>query len=117
MANTNIDRIEALEDNGGGLHLAIFQGDTCTHLFSGFEHGGDKAPSLQEEIAGALADGVSGWDGGAESPEREYADLTGKQYGWKMIAECDMGAVSPTVHEDDMGTAGRKWARIAPDEE
>lgn len=107
---TKITRIEALEDNGGGLHIAVFEGDTCTHFFSGFEHGGARAPSMQEEIESAATDGVARWDGNAESPDREYASLTSYQYGWKLIAEWD-GELT-TIYEDDMGVAGRIWARI-----
>lgn len=106
----NITRIEAIEDNGGGLHLAVFVGESCTHFFSGFEHGGARAPSMQEEIAGALADGVADWDGNAEDPAAAYAELTGYEFGWKLIAEWD-GQLA--VYEDDMGAAGRKWARVA----
>ena len=53
-----ITRIEALEDNGGGLHLAVFVGESCAYFFSGFECGGARAPSMQEEIEGAATEGV-----------------------------------------------------------
>lgn len=105
-----ITRIETLEDNGGGLHLAVFVGESCTYFFSGFEHGGARAPSMQETIEGAVADGVSGWDDNAEDPAGEYADLTSHQYGWKLIAEWQDGELS--VYEDEMGAAGRIWARV-----
>lgn len=111
---TTITRIEAIEDNGGGLHLAVFEGDSCTHFFSGFEFGGARAPSMQDEIAGAVADGVYGWDGDAEDAKAAYDSITSHPYGWKMIAEWDGGGLS--VYEDDMGTAGRIWARVERDD-
>ena len=105
-----ITRIEALEDNGGGLHLAVFVGESCTYFFSGFEHGGARVPSMQEEIESAATEGVRGWDGNAEDPAGEYADLTSHQNGWKLIAEWQDGDLS--VYEDEMGVAGRIWARV-----
>lgn len=104
-------RIEAIEDNAGGLHLAVIEGDTCTHLFSGFEHGGDRAPTMQEEIESAATDGVHCWDGDAEDPAVEYADLTSHQYGWKIIAEWDDGQL--TICPEAMGTAGHRWSRTS----
>lgn len=111
---TTITRIEALEDNGGGLHLAIFVNDTCTHFFSGFEYGDKRAPTMQDEISGAVEGGVSGWDGDAENPATEYAALTSHQYGWELIAEWNEGALA--VYEDAMGVAGKRWARVQADD-
>lgn len=111
-----ITHIEALEDNAGGLHLAIIRGDRCTHFFSGV-FGEDGSPSLQEEIAGALADGVEDWSGNAPAPHayyRSYADAVPQ--GVKMIAEWDEGDAAPTVYEQDMGIAGRRWARVQDEE-
>ncbi len=110
MAATTFTRIEALESNSGQLFLAIFAGDTCTHFFGEFQYGGEKAPSMQEEIAGAAADGVDDWDGNDEEPQACYDGLTSHQYGWKLIAEWEDGGL--TVYESDMGVAGRKWARV-----
>lgn len=109
-----ITRIEALESNSGQLFLAIFSGDTCTHFFGEFQYGGTKAPSLQEEIAGALADGVEGWDGNDDDPQACYDGLTSHQYGWKLIAEWQDGELA--VYEDEMGVAGRIWARVQDEE-
>lgn len=106
---SKITRIEALEDNGGGLHIAVFSGESCTHFFGGFEHGGLNAPSMQDEIKSAAAHGVMGWDGNAEDPAAEYASMTSHQYGWKLIAEWD-GEL--TIYEDGMGVAGHRWARL-----
>ena len=107
MPTTNI---LAIEDNAGGLHVAVLQDGECTHWFSGFEHGGDDGASMQEEIAGAATDGVRDWDGNAEDPAGSYAFYLSSQYGYKLIGEWTGADVA--VYEDDMGNAGRRWARV-----
>lgn len=112
MGNTStITRIEAIEDNAGGLHLATFSGDTCTHFFSGFEHGGPDAPSMQEEIEGAAADGVHGWDGDSEAPAADYESMASSPHGHKIIGTWT-SADGLTADADAMGNAGHAWARI-----
>ena len=100
----------AIEDNGGGLHVAVLADGECTHWFSGFEHGGTGAPPMQDEIAGAATDGVDGWDGNAEDPAAAYAEYLASEYGYKLIGEWRSGGV--VVHEDKMGRAGQRWARV-----
>ena len=106
----NIEVI-AVEDNAGGLHIAVLKDGECTHWFSGFEHGGTNAPSMQDEIAGAVADGVDRWDGNAENPAESYAYYQASQYGYKLIGEWQAGEV--LVHEGRMGRAGQRWARVS----
>lgn len=108
---TNITRIEAIEDNAGGLHMAVFIGGELAHLFSGFEHNGARGASLQEEIDAAVQDGVRAWDGDAEDPAAGYDSLTSTQFGWQEIATWtpEQGV---QVDADAMGAAGRAWARI-----
>ena len=31
---------QVIEDNGGGLHLAVFEGEDCVYYASGLEHRG-----------------------------------------------------------------------------
>lgn len=107
-------RIEAIEDNGGGLHIAVIDGDTCTHFFSGFEHGGSAAPTMQEELQSAAEDGVSGWDGDAEDPQASYDDYQASQYGYKLIAEWANGELS--IYPEAMGNAGHRWSRTSYDD-
>lgn len=104
------DWIIALEDNAGGLHLATGVGGYCTHFFSGFEHGGSRAPKMQEEIESAATDGVRGWDGDAEDPQASYDYYLGSQYGYSLIGEWIDGEV--IAYQERMGNAGRRWARI-----
>ena len=93
-----------LEDNGGGLHLAVFSGDECIYYTSGLEHSPD---SLHAAIE-ALRDGAHPVDDGWESdlPEgytaqRLYDELTSREYGWKIIAD------ELDTYPWRMGAAGR----------
>ena len=119
MSKTIIDsvddvRVEAIEDNGGGLHVAVIRGGTCTHFFSGFEHGGDSAPIMQKELQSAAEDGVRGWDGNAEDPQASYDYYQSSQYGYKLIAEWDDGEL--WVYPEAMGNAGHRWSRTSYDD-
>ena len=93
---------QVLEDNGGGLHLAIFDGDSCIWYASGYEHSPD---SLREDIA-ALRDGGHPIRDGWEMPEdvddsqAAYDDITRHEYGWAVVAD-DEG-----IYYDRMGAAG-----------
>jgi len=95
---------QVIEDNGGGLHLAVFDGDTCIWYASGYEYNPD---GLREDIA-ALRDGAhpvkDGWmsnipDG--YTPRQMYDELTSYEYGWEIIAD------ETNVYPYRMGKAGR----------
>lgn len=95
---------QVIEDNGGGLHLAVFSGDECIWYASGYEHIPD---SLREDIA-ALSDGghplQDGWESDLPdgyTPQQLYDDLTSYEYGWQIIAD-DAG-----IYPERMGAAGR----------
>lgn len=106
-------RIQAIEDNGGGLHLAVIEGDACTHFFSGFEHGGSAAPTMQDELQSAAEDGVRGWDGDSEDPQASYDYYQANEYGYKLIAEWEGGYL--TIYPNAMGNAGHRWSRTSYD--
>lgn len=118
ISNAGIDagdvRIEAIEDNGGGLHIAVVEGGVCTHFFSGFEHGGDRAPTMQEEIESAATEGVRGWDGDAEDPQASYDYFLAHEYGYKIIGEWTDGEV--VAYTDAMDNAGHRWSRTSYDD-
>lgn len=107
-------RIEAIEDNGGGLHLAVVEDGACTHFFSGFDHNTAKGPTMQEEIAAAADEGVDRWDGDSEDPQESYDYYQASEYGYRLIGEWEAGET--TVYPEAMGNAGRRWARIWGDE-
>jgi hypothetical protein len=95
---------QVLEDNGGGLHLAVFDGDTCIYYASGYEH---SPAHLQEDMA-ALYSGrhplQDGWESDLPdgyTPQQLYDNLTSFEYGWEIIAD-DAG-----VYPERMGAAGR----------
>ena len=82
---------QVLEDNGGGLHLAVFSGDECICYASGLEH--LPVADVQEMIQ-ALQDGTDPVQDGWESdlpddytPQRLYDELTSYEYGWEIIAD------------------------------
>lgn len=107
-------KVFALEDNAGGLHIAILDGDACKHFFSGFEHGGDRAPTMQEELQSAVEDGVRGWDGDAEYPQAEYDYFVASEYGYKVIGQWADGELE--IFPEAMGNAGRRWSRTSYDD-
>jgi hypothetical protein len=92
---------QAIEDNGGGLHLAVFDGGgNCTHFMSNFElHDG----SLRECVQ-ALSDGESpnGWDGLSVDPQGEYNAMTATLHGWTVVADDNF------IYRDRMGSAARR---------
>jgi len=95
---------QVIEDNGGGLHLAVFDDDVCIYYGSGYEHRPDH---LQEDIA-ALYSGrhplQDGWESDLPdgyTPQQLYDELTSYEYGWEIIAD-DAG-----VYPERMGAAGR----------
>jgi hypothetical protein len=92
---------QAIEDNGGGLHLAVFdESDNCTHFMSNFElHDG----SLSECIR-ALSDGENpnSWDGLSVDPQGEYDAITAVPHGWKIVADDNF------IYRDRMGSAARR---------
>ena len=97
---------QVLEDNGGGLHLAVFGADgECVWYASGLER--LRVADVQKMLQ-ALRDGVNPVDDGWESdlpegytPQLLYDELTGREYGWQIIAD-DAG-----VYPERMGAVGR----------
>jgi hypothetical protein len=97
---------QVLEDNGGGLHLAIFDNnDKCIYFASGYEY---IPNNLREDIA-ALQDGADPLQDGWESylpdgytPQQLYDELTSYEYGWKIIAD------ESATYPERMGAAGQR---------
>lgn len=93
-----------IEDNAGGLHLAIFRGNTCIWCGSGYERNLDR---LREDIT-ALRDGADpvqeGWETDLPegyTPQQIYEEITGYDYGWSIIAD------EVDLYPEHMGTTGR----------
>jgi hypothetical protein len=95
---------QVIEDNGGGLHLAVFNGDECIWCSTNYEFIPD---NLREDIA-ALQEGADPLQDSWEyylpegyTPQKLYDELTSRTHGWQIIAD-DTG-----VYPERMGFAGR----------
>jgi hypothetical protein len=96
---------QVIEDSGGGLHLAVFEGDGVIYYASGLEY----LPVADvQEMLQALRDGTNPVDDGWESdlpdgytPQRLYDELTSYEYGWTIIAD------ETSIYPNRMGAAGR----------
>lgn len=95
---------QVLEDNGGGLHLAIFDNNECIWFASGYEFIPD---NLREDVA-ALQDGANpvqdGWEfylPDGYTAQQLYDEFTSCEYGWQIIAD------ETNIYPYRMGIAGR----------
>jgi hypothetical protein len=100
---------QVIEDNGGGLHLAVFNGDECIWYASGYEYIPD---NLREDIA-ALQDGADPLQDSWKSylpdgytPQQLYDELTSYEYGWEIIAD------ESDTYPWRMGAAGQQAFRL-----
>jgi hypothetical protein len=91
---------KVIEDNGGGLHLVVFERGKVIYLCSGFEYGtrGRLLDAIQ-----AIKDGdhpiKDGWDGNDDDPKASYDKIISYEYGWKVVADND------GIYPDKMGSA------------
>ena len=96
---------QVLEDNGGGLHLAVFNGSECIWFSSGYQF--LPADNLQADIkalqAGAnpLQDGWETYIPEGYTPQRLYDEFTNFKWGWQVIAD------ETGIYPERMGVAGR----------
>lgn len=93
-----------IEDNAGGLHLAVFRGNVCIWYDGGYERNLDR---LWEDIL-ALQDGADPVEDGWETdlpdnytPQEIYDEITGYDYGWSIIAD------ETNIYPNYMGVIGR----------
>jgi hypothetical protein len=92
---------QAIEDNGGGLTLVIFDAQNeVVYLHSGYEYN----PGQLTEDLDALktTDPRTDWEGNSETPQGDYDQLTSYEYGWQIVADDD------GIYPDVMGAAARK---------
>jgi hypothetical protein len=93
-----------IEDNAGGLHLAIFDNNTCVWCGSGYERNLDR---LREDIDALRngADPVSeDWESDLPdgyTAQEVYNEITGCDYGWSIIAD------EVDLYPEHIGVAGR----------
>lgn len=98
-------KFSAIEDNGGGLHLAVFEGSQCVAFFSGFEL---NLYSLVESI-NYLDEGFCDWEGNAEEPQAVFDNLTSNEYGWDLVAD------NEGIYADKMGAAAQREFDVETD--
>src|SRR5690606_2196145 len=93
---------QVIEDNGGGLHLAVLEDDRCIYYGHGYEH---NEAGLRADVQ-ALREGQhpirDGWEGSADDPQAAYDGLIRYAHAWTIVAD-DEG-----VYYDHMGAAARR---------
>lgn len=87
MNKQKVLRFEVIEDNGGGLHLYIFDHNgRVTHAFHNWEY--QKPGCLAENVAFLRAGGqVDAWDNNDPHPQADYDTLTSYPYGYQIVAD------------------------------
>lgn len=101
-------KYEVLEDNGGGLHLAVFSEDEkeVVYFHSGYEYyPGELLESIEAICEGAQPE--LEWDGNCggyeneygENPQELYDDITSDEYGCEVIAD------NEGIYPEKMGAA------------
>lgn len=88
---------KVIEDNGGGLHLVVFEGQKVVYLHSGYEYNvGQLKEDIKELVSGASVDE---WEGNEDDPQASYDNIISFEYGWEIVADQD------GVYPDKMGGA------------
>ena len=92
-----------IEDNAGGLHLAIFDNNKCIWYGGGYERNLDR---LQEDIT-ALRNGADpiqdDWETDlpdSYTAQEVYNEITRCDYGWSIIAD------DTNIYPEYMGAMG-----------
>lgn len=101
------DNIKILEDNAGGLYLAVVSEEGhVLHLYSGFET--HESGTMLREIIGAMKDGTDDWHGDSETPADDYERLTSHD-STEIIATGTDREI--TIFIDRMGAAALGFAQ------
>lgn len=95
---------EVIEDNGGGLHLTVFNGTGNVIFYAnGYEH--MSADRLRTDIEALRnGDNTDGWETNGMSREEmqeAYDNLTAHEYGWTVVAG------EEGIYPERMGAAAR----------
>ena len=96
-------KYEVIEDNSGGLTLAVFnENGNVEYLHSGYEYGNPGNLMTDIILLRNGADPVRDWEGNEENPQAVYDNITSFEYGWKIVADND------GMYPDKMGCVARK---------
>ena len=90
---------QVIEDNGGGLHLAVFRNEECIYYASGYEVTGTLMDDIKALKAGATTED---WEQQVDDAQTAYDELTSSEYGWALVADED------GVDKGRMGEAARQ---------
>lgn len=96
---------QVLEDNGGGLHLAVFNGSECIWFSSGYQFiPGNLLVDIKalQEGANPLQDGWETYLPEDYTPQMLYDEFVAYKQGWQVIAD------ETGIYPERMGVAGRK---------
>ena len=97
-------RWQVIEDNGGGLHLAVLEDGRCIYYGHGYEHNED---GLRADVQ-ALREGQhpirDGWGMpvDVDDPQAAYDNITRYEYGWAVVADGE------GIYYDRMGAAAQR---------
>jgi hypothetical protein len=95
---------QVIEDNAGNLFLAVFDGDECIYLASGFEYDPENLQATIEALRNGGHPIQDCWESDFPDdyiPQQLYDELFGDEYGWEIIAD-EVG-----IYPERMGAAGR----------
>ena len=100
---TNLRQWQVVEDNGGGLHLFMFDDDGTTFAAtSGYEHNpGNLMLDIQ---AWYMTGSVDGWEGLEPNAQSNYNAMTASPAHGAIIAQGD--STGAEFYIDSMGSAG-----------
>ena len=92
-------KYEVIEDNAGGLTLAVFdEAGKVEYLHTGYEY---VKGQLTEDLETLKNEDypVEYWDGNVENPQEAYDYLTSYKHGWKVVAD------NNGIYPEKMGAA------------
>ena len=93
---------QVIEDNGGGLHLAVFEGGRVIFYGHGYEHNEDGLRADLKALQNGEDPRIDAWEMPVDDPQAAYDDLTSREHGWQVVADQD------GVYHDRMGAAARR---------
>lgn len=97
---------QVIEDNGGGLHLAVFEGDKVVFYGYGYERNEDGLRANLDALRRGDDPRTDGWETqeDVDDPQRRYDELTSHPTpsGWQVVADND------GIYYERMGEAARR---------
>lgn len=93
---------QVIEDNGGGLHLAVFSGDDVIYYASGYESNEESLRADLKDLREGSDPRHGGWETQTDEPQAAYDSLTSHEYGWTVVAD------ESDTYYDRMGAAAQR---------